>query len=71
MGKKKKRKKNPVLEKKYNEGFVDGMAAGISKSTQFFVEKFKGLEEVEGIGPKTFDKIKRQLGEKYFKQNTH
>ena len=66
MGKK-KRKKNPILEQKYNEGYIDGVAAGIAKATAFFAHKFKGLEEVEGIGPKTLDKIKKQLGEKYFK----
>ena len=66
---KKKRKphKNPLLEQKYQEGYIDGVSAGIAKATAFFAHKFEGLEEVEGIGPKTLDKIKRQLGEEYFK----
>lgn len=66
MGKK-NNNENPVLKKKYKEGYDDGMKEGIARSTSFFAHKFDGLKEVEGIGPKTFERIKEQLGEKYFK----
>ena len=65
MGKQ-KRAKNPLLQQKYNEGYIDGVSAGIAKATAFFADRFKGLDDVEGIGPKTLDKIKKQLGEEYF-----
>lgn len=64
MAKKRKRNKNPLLQEKYDEGFK----AGIEHATYFFLKKFEGLQNVEGIGKKTMDKIKKQLGEKYFKQ---
>lgn len=70
MGKKKKRKKNPLLQQKYHEGFQAGyergMQDGISRATAFFATKFSTLEEEKGIGPKTIEKVKRVLGEKYF-----
>lgn len=62
--------KNPLLQKKYEEGFTAGYAKGeengIRKSTAFFAKKFEGLSNVPGIGEKTFQKIKNQLGEQYF-----
>lgn len=67
----KKRKKNPVLEQKFNEGYVEGFKQGeefgIQKSIAFFQSKFAGLEDVKGIGPVTMKKIKEHLGPKYFK----
>lgn len=59
--------KNPVLQQKFKEGFEAGVQAGISRSTTFFKDKFIGLENTPGIGPKTIEKIKKQLGEQYFK----
>lgn len=62
--------KNPLLQKKFAEGFEQGkeqgVKEGIARSIAFFKQKFEGLENVEGIGPKTFEKIKDQLGEQYF-----
>jgi len=61
-----KRNRNPVLQKKFDEGYKLGLEHGVQKATLFFKEKFEGLENVEGIGKKTMNKIKKQLGEKYF-----
>lgn len=59
--------KNPVLQKKFEEGYKLGVQHGIERSTAFFKSKFDGFEEVPGIGEKTLTKIKKQLGEQYFK----
>lgn len=77
--------KNPLLQKKYDEGraagikaclemnklsfsdgYDQGLKEGIARSTAFFMEKFEGLKDVEGIGPKTIQRLKEQLGEQYF-----
>ncbi len=64
--KKRKRNKNPLLLKKWDEGYDAGVREGIARSVSFFAEKFKGLEEVPGIGEKTMKRIKTHLGSKYF-----
>lgn len=61
---KRKRTKNPLLLKKYDEGFKDG----IGHATNFFLSKFEGLKNVDGIGEKTMEKIVNQLGNQYFKE---
>lgn len=58
--------KNPLLKKKFMEGYESGLKEGIARSTAFFQEKFKGLDQIDGIGPKTLEKIQKQLGEQYF-----
>lgn len=63
---KKHKKPNPILEKKYNEGYAHGKIAGINQATQFFAEKFKNLSKRKGIGEKTMEKIKEELGKEYF-----
>ncbi len=68
------KKKNPVIEKARKDGYESGVKVGIQlgerngiqKAIDFFIEKFHGLENVEGIGPKTLEKIRKQLGEEYF-----
>jgi len=40
---------------------------GIAQAVDFFIDRFNGLENVPGIGEKTLEKIKKQLGEQYFK----
>ena len=63
--------KNPILQKKYKEGYEKGFKKGFeygrNRALHFFAEKFIGLEHVPGIGEKTYEKIKKQLGEKYFR----
>lgn len=66
MTRKRKRNKNPLLEKKWMEGYERGKQDGISQAVNFFTAKFNGLEDVPGIGKKTMDKIKSQLGDEYF-----
>ncbi|GGB41522.1 hypothetical protein GCM10011409_18800 [Lentibacillus populi] len=62
--------KNPVLKKKFEEGyrlgFDKGTKHGIEQAVNFFAVKFEGLEKVPGIGKKTMEKIRQQLGEHYF-----
>lgn len=60
---KRKKKPNPVLKEKYDQGFKDGVYHAVC----VFGEKFNGLDQVEGIGEKTMYKIKMHLGERYFK----
>jgi hypothetical protein len=65
--KKRKRSKNPLLEKKWLEGYEQGKKDGVGQAVSFFLDRFKGLQDVPGIGEKTMEKIKKQLGEKYFR----
>lgn len=67
---KKGRKPNPVLEKKYNEGYAHGKIAGINQASMFFAERFKNLSKRKGIGEKTMQKIREELGESYFIQDS-
>lgn len=60
--------KNPLLERKFNEGYELGLKHGIDKSTSFFIDKFEGLEDRSGIGPKTMKIIRDQLGHEYFQE---
>jgi hypothetical protein len=70
------KRKNPVIEKAFEngkkEGYLLGLThgedKGIRKTVNFFVDKLEGLPEVPGIGPKTLKKIKRLIGEQYFSE---
>ena len=69
---KKFKRSNPVLEKKYKEGYEAGYKKGMAYAklqfAGFLTERFNGLSEVDGIGEKTFNKIKHHFGEKYFQE---
>lgn len=68
------KKRNPVIQKAYEQGRTEGFALGedmgelkgIAKTTSFFRVKFLELEKTPGIGPKTLDRIRKAIGEKYF-----
>lgn len=60
------KKKNPLLQQKWMEGYEQGKKDGIAQAVNFFASKFAGLEDVPGIGEKTMRKIVEQLGDKYF-----
>ncbi len=53
---------------KWNEGYKQGKEDGVKQALDFFIDKFEGLEDVPGIGDKTMEKIKNQLGHKYFNE---
>ncbi|MFB4471744.1 hypothetical protein ACDI16_02100 [Oceanobacillus caeni] len=55
--------KNPLLEKKYQEGKWDG----IQQSTSYFLDRFEELKKEPGIGPKTQEKIEAILFRRYEK----
>lgn len=67
MAKKRKRNRNPLLEKKFQEGYQLGKSHGVKQALDFFIDKFEGLEDVPGIGDRTMERIKEQLGHEYFK----
>ena len=58
---KKKKRKNPVLEKKYEEG----KWAGIQLATDYYLARFEELKKVPGIGPKTQEKILEVMFKSY------
>jgi len=62
--------KNPVFKKKYEEGYNDGFQNGAEfgriQAIKFFAAKLSKLKDAPGIGNKTFQKVKKQLGEQYF-----
>lgn len=62
------KKKNPLLQKKWLEGYEQGKIDGVAQAVSFFAAKFEGLENVPGIGEKTMQKIVNQLGHKYFSE---
>lgn len=51
---------------KFEEGRELGRKEGIAQATAFFIEKLKVLETMDGVGPKTLEKFKKALGDKYF-----
>lgn len=63
--------KNPLLQKKYIEGYQQGKKDGIAQAVNFFADKLSGLENVPGIGEKTMLKIVEQLGDKYFEEGAY
>lgn len=64
--------KNPLLEKKfqegYNKGFVAGKNAGIAVAVDFVASKFAELQDMPGVGPKTLSKFRDAFGPEYFKE---
>ncbi len=68
--------KNPVIQKAKQEGYEKGFEAGMKmgfKQGQYqacmaLADKFEGLDEVSGIGPKILEKIVRHFGSEYFKE---
>ena len=62
-----KKKKNPLLEKKFNEGAALGYDQGFQdakrKSAALFAVKLERLEDVKGIGQKTLEKIVASMQE--------
>lgn len=61
------KKKNPLLEKKYNEGAAYGYDQGFAdakrKSAALFAVKLERLEEIKGIGEQTMAKIVKSMQE--------
>jgi hypothetical protein len=64
--------KNPLLEKKfqegYNQGFKLGKDVGIATAVDFIATKLEALHQMPGVGTKTIEKLKKALGEEYFKE---
>lgn len=68
--------KNPVLKQKYKEGYQKGFERGSKlgfeqgkySACMYFAERFDGLENVSGIGPKTMEIIVNHFGAEYFKK---
>ena len=76
--------KNPLLEKKFQEGILKGIELGkaLGKeegreegrqegreiATNWFIGKIEGLVKVPGIGPKIFEKFVNHFGPEFFKK---
>lgn len=54
---KRKKHKNPLLEKK----FIEGEEYGVKRATAYFIQRFEELKKEKGIGPKTAEKIWRVM----------
>lgn len=65
-----KKNKNPVLQHKFEEGFNEGYKIGrkegINHATTYLAHRFEHLKSIDGIGPKTLEKIIKVLGREYF-----
>ncbi|MCM3600655.1 hypothetical protein M3175_07925 [Robertmurraya korlensis] len=65
--------KNPLLQKKYEEGKKIGIQIGSKfgfeqgkySACMHFADKLEDLGKVPGIGPKTIEKILNHLGAEY------
>lgn len=62
------RNRNPLLKKKFAEGYERGVEQGVKESVKFVSDRFSTLHEVEGIGIKTIDRIKEHFGREFFKE---
>lgn len=64
--------KNPLLERKYQEGymkgFMDGKDAGMNAAVNFVADKFNLLQDMPGVGPKTIEKFRDAFGREYFRE---
>lgn len=62
---KRKKLKNPLLEKKYQEGFEHGFTQGKELASEHIkkvmIEQIDKLEEVPGIGKGTVEKFKKHF----------
>lgn len=68
MTKTKMKKKKPAIEltnSPYNQGFHDGTKHGMNLARKVlaleFLQRLKELENVKGIGPKTFERVIEML----------
>jgi len=68
---KKKRNRNPLLQKKYDEGYKQGVIDGSKNTIDYFSKKLEQLEKQKGIGPKTMQRIIDALGADYFKKGLY
>lgn len=68
------KKRNPVIDKAFEEGkkvgyqlgLAHGENIGISKATNYIADRFRNIHEVPGIGPATLERIRKHFGEEYF-----
>lgn len=51
------KKRNPVLQKAWMEGYNAGLKAGHKEACYVFAHKFEQLQEAKGIGPKTMKRV--------------
>lgn len=58
---KRKKHKNPLLEKKFEEGKWEG----IQQATNYYLQRFEELKQEKGIGPKTIKKVERIMFRAY------
>ncbi|GEN30258.1 ERCC4-type nuclease [Cerasibacillus quisquiliarum] len=58
--KRRKKLRNPLLIKRYEEGFKDG----IEHAANVIAKNFEGIENIKGIGPKTAEKIREHVFKK-------
>ena len=68
MSKKGRRNRNPLLQQKFDEGYALGIEHGVQKATSFFIKKFEDLPNKKGIGPRTMEILKQELGHQYFEE---
>lgn len=65
-------RKNPVLQKKFKEGYEKGFIAGkdfgIKLAVDYIAKRFDELQDMPGIGPKTIEKFMQAFGEDYFQK---
>lgn len=63
--------KNPVLQKKYQEGYKQGFEHGKYTAVSYFADKIEQLQDAKGIGNKTFDKIMEAIGREFFRKTNN
>lgn len=69
-------KRNSILDKARKEGYDIGFKNGVEigkslgrdATSEFIAERFDGLDEIPGIGPKLYKKIVYHFGIEYFKK---
>lgn len=68
--------RNPILKQKYDEGYQKGFERGSKlgfeqgkySACMYLADRFDGLNQVPGIGPKIMEKIVNHFGSEYFQK---
>ena len=63
--------KNPLLQKKFDEGYLKGTKIGNDLEVKYFMDKIKIFESMPGVGAKTAEKLRQAVFGEYQREKDH